>query len=149
MDRNTFNRGTNLTLVPLSLLTLLTGIGLHGAGHGADSAVQHSWAVWHTLFSLSLLAVIALHLWNHRAWYRNVARIANRRRRNMVLVLTALFACVAVTGLSRWFCDGGHAGIFHYQTGLLLAVLMLSHLWGRRRSLKFGPVRGSGASGRR
>lgn len=135
MDRKTRNRRTDLTLVPLFLLTLLTGIGLHVADHGADAAARHLWNVWHALSGLLMLAVVALHLWNHRNWYRNVARMGNHRRRNMVLALTALFTCVAVTGLSLLFGSAHHAGIFHYQTGILLGVLTLLHIWKRRRSL--------------
>ena len=45
-------------LYPLGLLTILTGFGLHMAGHGSNHHVWEACAVVHTLVAISLTILL-------------------------------------------------------------------------------------------
>ena len=49
-------------LYPLGLLTILSGIGLHIAGHGSNHNTWEIWAVIHSVLSVSFTILLAYHL---------------------------------------------------------------------------------------
>ena len=49
-------------LYPLGLLTILSGIGLHIAGHGSNHNTWEIWAVIHSVLSVSFTILLAYHI---------------------------------------------------------------------------------------
>lgn len=134
---------TSVTRYGLLLLTFVasavTGIGLHIAGHGADHEVWHNWAVAHVLSSLCWLISGAIHIKRHRAWYRAIASKGIGHKSRTTILLSALFLFVTVTGLILIVCvDGANSalGRWHYISGLILILLSLIHILGRKRTLQ-------------
>ncbi len=132
------NIAVNLALVPLSVLTLLSGIGLHLAGHGPDHHVWHNWAALHTVFSLFMLAAVATHVKLHWKWYRNLKTASFRKKSRATMFLTLLFTSVGFTGLMLLMFvsgAGSEAGLIHYAAGLMLSASCFLHILKRRKIL--------------
>ena len=60
-------------LLPLAfVMSAVTGIGLHIAGHGTDYEAWHIWSVAHAAASLLWLASVSFHVKRHRYWYKSL-----------------------------------------------------------------------------
>jgi len=131
---------TDAILIPVFVLSLWSGVGLHIAGHGAEHDTWQAWAVFHTIASLLFLALVVLHVRSHWDWYRSLKTAGCKGRRKVVL-LSVTFATVAVSGLLQlFFIDGtgSSVGLFHYNAGLALALLGCLHILKRRKILYRG-----------
>ena len=129
---------TNLLLVPVFVLSLYTGIGLHLAGHGTDHETWHQWGVFHVIVSLLFMTLAAIHIKSHWGWYKGVKTKGCKGKRRAVSLLTLLFALAVVSGLSLLFwVDGANStvGLLHYKTGIAAGVLGALHLLKRKRLL--------------
>lgn len=124
MDKRKRMFYTDAALVPLFLLTLVTGLALHGAGHAPGHADRQFWALFHLVSGAAFTLAGLLHVGMHWGWYRTLAKGVGSKSR-----LTLL--------LSR----GGHhasMGLMHYKTGLVMGLVALLHLGKRFRTLLRG-----------
>lgn len=132
---------TDGILIPVFALSLWSGVELHIAGHGAEHGVWHIWAVFHTIASLLFLILAAIHVKSHWGWYKSLVKGGLNGRRGGVLLLSAAFLLVAISGLLLLLCiDGANSspGLLHYKAGLVLGVLSIAHILQRRKILYNG-----------
>lgn len=123
-------------LPPAFVLSAVTGIGLHVAGHGSDHEIWHIWAVAHVLSSLVWLVAVAFHIRRHCGCYKSVLSKGIGKRSRLPLVLSAFFLFVVITGIVLIAgVDGANSaiGLWHYQVGLLLICLSVAHIVVRKR----------------
>lgn len=127
------------TLIPSFVLTVVSGIGLHIAGHGAEHEVWHNWAVAHVVASLFFTVAAVWHIATHRGWYKSFVRSGIGNKSRITIVLTILFSAVVGTGIALlgWI-DGANSetGLWHYATGLALTVVAIGHIVKRISALK-------------
>lgn len=131
---------TDLALIPLFVLTLLTGIRLHLAGHIGHHGTWHDWAVFHTVSSIVLLIGVAVHIKSHWKWYKSL-RKSFRNKKKITLILSVLFAVVALTGGVLLFRESGantQTGVFHYKVGIIAGLVGIGHLVKRFSILRTG-----------
>lgn len=124
-------------LLPLALVvSAVSGIGLHIAGHETCHDIWHNWAIAHVLSSLFGLISVVFHVKRHWHWYKSVASNGIGKKSRITLALSAVFLIVTVTGIILIACvDGANSaiGLWHYKIGLLLLVLSFIHCIKRKR----------------
>lgn len=116
------------------LISAITGIGLHLAGHDTDREVWHNRAVAHIISSLLWLVFSTAHIIKHRFWYRDAILKGISKRDITTLMMTIIYVVVIASGIILTACvDGANSGIgmWHYRLGLLLAALCTVHIRGR------------------
>lgn len=140
MNKKTFIFTTDAILIPLFILTLYTGLGLHAAGHGDNSVLCHSRAIYHTLCSL-LFALFALfHIQLHWRWYKQLFTqhtINHRGRKAVIFTFSILFVAVTLSGIGLLGIEGlnSHLGLLHYKIAIVMGVLATLHICKRLRIL--------------
>lgn len=115
--------------------SVVTGFGLHIAGHGSSHSVWENWAAAHVAASTAWFIAAAFHIGRHKLWYKRLVSERTGTKSLLTLFLTLAFLAVTVTGLVLITCiDGAESatGLWHYKAGILLAVLSLIHCVGRR-----------------
>lgn len=129
-------------LIPLFILTTYTGIELHIAGHSNSHEIWHNWAVFHVIASLLFLIVVLFHIITHWNWYKGVIGRGVGRKSKITLLLSVIFAFVAITGAILLNVKGANSsiGLWHYKIGILTSVFSIGHIIKRfpilRKSLK-------------
>ena len=116
-------------LYPLGLLTILSGIGLHIAGHGSNHNTWEICAVIHSVLSVSFTILLAYHIHTHWAWFKHVRRSTINRKRFMTTMLTMVSISTVFSGivlLAIWGVNT-QVGLLHYKIGISFALLMLIH----------------------
>lgn len=123
-------------LLPLAFVaSVVTGIGLHVAGHGISHEVWHYWAVAHVLSSLLWLISGASHIKRHGRWYKAIASKGLGRKSRMTLAMSVVFMIATVTGIVLLACvDGANSaiGLWHYGLGIVLMALSFIHIAKRK-----------------
>lgn len=123
-------------LLPLAfMVSAVSGICLHIAGHGTSHEVWHNWAVAHVLSSLLWLISATFHIRRHGRWYKAIISKGIGRKSRMTLALSVVFLIVIVTGIVLLACvDGANSaiGLWHYWLGFVLMALSLIHIIRRR-----------------
>lgn len=141
MNRNRFIYLTDLILVPVFALSIYTGIELHIAGHGMNHEIWHDWAVFHTMVSLLFIALGIVHIKSHWGWYKGLKIKDCIGKRKVVVLLSAVFVLIVVSGLSLlFFVDGKNSsiGLLHYKVGIIVSVLGMLHILKRKQLLYKG-----------
>lgn len=132
----------DLLMALFALLTLLTGIGNHLAGHSGSHGVWHVWSALHILAALIWSVVTVIHCKHHWAWYKSLlAKRPSNVKSKVTMLLTLVFLFTALSGIYLLlFADGEGtiAGVRHYVGGLLLGAIALGHLLKRFRILRKG-----------
>ncbi|MGN1376246.1 MAG: DUF4405 domain-containing protein [Prevotella sp.] len=120
---------TDSALYPAGVLTVITGIGLHVAGHECSHDVWELWAAAHTIVAVVFLIFIVSHIIAHKTWFRSVLTSALRKRRMLTSMLSIVAIPVFISGLSLLAIMGANTtvGIMHYKIGVLFALLMTIH----------------------
>lgn len=130
------------SLVPLFLLTLWSGIELHVTDYATAHGRWHLWAVTHSIAGMLMAILIIMHIIQHWKWYKAITKpLTNpkaRMRRRVVLVLTAFFTAVIITGF--WlllFVDGAesHIGLLHFGLGVVASLFAIGHILKRHKQL--------------
>lgn len=116
-------------LIPLFVLTAVTGIGLHVAGCGSHE-VWHGRAVAHVVASILFTASVIAHVVTHRGWYKVVLQRGPGRRGRVTAAVSVVFVVVAATGFVLLGVDGGGSpvGLWHYRNGLAAVAIMSGHV---------------------
>lgn len=124
-------------LLPLAfVVSAISGIGLHIAGHEACHETWHNWATVHVLSSLFWLIFVVFHIKKHWRWYKSIPSNGIKKKSRITLALSFVFPLVTVTGIILIACvDGANSaiGLWHYKLGLLLLILSLIHCIKRKR----------------
>lgn len=143
MEKTRFIYLVDLLLVPAFLLTLVSGLGLHAAGHGAGDAARHFCAWFHVLAAAAFLLLGFFHVRSHWGWYRALRHTAFDGRKCAVLAFSVLFAATLLTGVALPVLPHGawHAGLLHYQIGLLCSLFGVLHVARRWKRLRQGVSR--------
>ena len=105
-------------LYPLGLFTILSGIGLHTAGHGDNHQIWEIWAVVHSIITVSFSVLIAYHVHTHRTWFKALRRniiLKKQPTTSMLSVacLVTMFSGIALLGI--WGANT-HIGLLHYSS---------------------------------
>ena len=118
------------TLLPVFVLSAVSGIQLHVAGHGASHEVWHNWAVFLIIASILFLMAVILHVQTHWGWYKSLVKSDLGKKSKAAVAVTLFFVVLAVSGLILLGVEGANSGIglWHYRIGLVASVLFLEHI---------------------
>ena len=129
---------TDWLLIPVSIASVITGIGLHVSGKNAPHEVWEQWAAAHVVASVLFLVLGILHVRHHWAWYKSLFSKGLGNKSRFTLMLTITFLFLVVTGIVLIVAiDGPNStvGHLHYLFGQLLTLLSLWHIVKRRKML--------------
>lgn len=134
---------TDLLLLITFIPAVVTGFGLHWAGHQNCHNLWHNWAVAHALFTLIFAIVAAVHIYGHWGWYKSLFNNGLGNKSRVTVLLTALMLAAVVTGnivLFRHQGANSDLGLLHYALGILLTIFSLGH-FAKRCKLLFKNLR--------
>lgn len=127
----------DLVLAAICLLTLITGLIIHAAGHGIVQSNVKIWRVTHIVWGVLFLILSTGHIRAHRGWYKSLPE-RFRQRSKVTVCLSAVYLLTSATDLILILHRenaGTHLGILHYQAGILFGILAIWHLCGRMKIL--------------
>lgn len=78
-------------LIVVFIVSAISGIGLHIAGHGNSHEVWHNWAVVHVVSSVLFLVAIIFHVTTHWGWYKGIIKNGIGRKSKVTAVLSIIF----------------------------------------------------------
>jgi len=152
MGKNVNRLIINLGLLIFGIATAFSGwliqIKYHMGNHGnidINQAVMginyQRWSVIHKISIVALSVVMICHVYLHWKWYKGVITKRLFSKNQQVLILSFIFAIVAITGLTPWFIDllnGNqmHRKIFieiHDKLTLLFTIYLILHIIKRLR----------------
>ena len=129
-------------LIVVFIVSAISGIGLHIAGHGNSHEVWHNWAVFHALGSVLFLVAIIFHVRTHGGWYKEIIKNGIGRKSKVTAVFSIVFLLLSVTGIVLLGVNGANSplGLWHYKIGIVMTVIAVGHIIKRlsalRKSLK-------------
>lgn len=124
------------------IATLITGLGMHIAGHSAEHWLWEVWATLHSLMGLSCIIAGIMHIKTHLAWYKGWLKSGLGNKSRVTVILSAIYSIALISGIALLFIEGAntHMGLLHYKIGIGLAIIGLGHFAKRlpilRKSLK-------------
>lgn len=126
------------TLVLCILLTAVTGVGMHVAGHGTGHVDWEIWAWSHSLSGMLFTGFAVWHVKMHLGWYKSLLRNKSAKNRHVTLALSVIALIAAATGLVMFAVSGANTGIgnWHYRIGILLSAFALGHILKRSAILR-------------
>lgn len=71
----------DLALYPLGLMTAVTGLGFHIAGHDNNHQIWELCAFVHILISAIFVYLVIQHLYTHKAWMKGLRDEMLRKKR--------------------------------------------------------------------
>ena len=132
---------TDIVVLLTFLLASISGFILHAAGHNDVHEAWHNWAVIHIFTTLVFTIAIALHIYGHWNWYKNLFHKGLGNKSKVTLLLSILMIATVTTGLIVLFIhqdpNSGH-GLWHYVIGIILTVIGLGHFFRRLHILVKG-----------
>ena len=87
----------DLVLAAICLLTLITGLIIHAAGHGIVQSNVKIWRVTHIVWGVLFLILPTGHIRAHRGWYKSLPERFRQRSK----VTVCLFP---LRTSDRWHC---------------------------------------------
>ena len=129
-------------LIVVFIVSAISGIDLHIAGHGNSHEVWHNWAVFHALGSVLFLVTIIFHVRTHGGWYKVIIKNGIGRKSKVTAVFSIVFLLLSVTGIVLLGVNGANSplGLWHYKIGIVMTVIAVGHIIKRlsalRKSLK-------------
>ena len=129
-------------LIVVFIVSAISGIGLHIAGHGNSHEVWHNWAVFHALGSVLFLVAIIFHVRTHGGWYKGIIKNGIGRKSKVTAVFSIVFLLLSVIGIVLLGVNGANSplGLWHYKIGIVMTVIAVGHIIKRlsalRKSLK-------------
>lgn len=136
----TTNIRIDLALIPVFLLLIVSGIGIHVNGEPGRHELWHTWAVIHVIAAALFLVLGIFHIKGHWAWFKSLAKTLKKKSKpNMILSLLFLFETVSGIVLLA-FVDGADSdiGLWHWWIGLIMTGFGIGHLIKRWKTLKIG-----------
>lgn len=117
-------------LAVVFIVSSISGIGLHVAGHGDSHEVWHNWAVFHVIGSVLFLVAIIFHVITHRGWYKGIMKNGIGRKSKVTVVLSIVFLLLSITGTVLLGVSGANSplGLWHYATGIIMTAVAAWHI---------------------
>lgn len=117
-------------LAVVFIVSSISGIGLHVAGHGDSHEVWHNWAVFHVIGSVLFLVAIIFHVITHWGWYKGIMKNGIGRKSKVTVVLSIVFLLLSVTGTVLLGVSGANSplGLWHYATGIIMTAVAAWHI---------------------
>lgn len=123
----------NISLVPLFIGTLITGLKLHEA---AKSGFYDHWVIPHIVTALLMLIMMIFHSYYHWGWYKSLFK-TTKNKSKLSIAISILFFVVVLTGIVDMFLEPNSAiGLLHNKIGLFMVVFSFFHLITRFRWIK-------------
>ena len=132
---------TDIAVLLTFLLASISGFILHAAGHNDVHEVWHNWAVTHIFSTLVFTIAIALHIYGHWNWYKNLFQNGLGNKSRVTVFLSLLMLATIITGnivLFRHQGPNSHFGLWHYMIGIILTAIALGHFFKRIKILVKG-----------
>ena len=116
-------------LIVVFIVSAISGVGLHIAGHGNSHEVWHNWAVVHVLGSILFLVAIIFHVTTHWGWYKGIIKKGIGRKSKVTAVLSIIFLLLSVTGIVLLGINGANSplGLWHYKIGIAMTAIAIVH----------------------
>lgn len=116
-------------LIVVFIVSAISGIGLHIAGHGNSHEVWHNWAVVHGLGSILFLVAIIFHVTTHCGWYKGIIKNGIGRKSKVTAVLSIIFLLLSVTSIVLLGVSGANTplGLWHYKIGIAMTAIAIVH----------------------
>ena len=116
-------------LIVVFIVSAISGVGLHIAGHGNSHEVWHNWAVVHVLGSILFLVAIIFHVTTHWGWYNGIIKNGIGRKSKVTAVLSIIFLLLSVTGIVLLGINGANSslGLWHYKIGIAMTAIAIVH----------------------
>jgi len=97
---------------------------------------KEGWSDIHKISILVLSALMIYHIYQHWKWYKIVIKKELISKNRQVIILSAFFVLVAITGFVPWFVDllkgdGMLRKVFieiHDKLALILSVYLILHI---------------------
>ena len=121
---------TDIAVLLTFLLASISGFILHAAGHNDIHEAWHNWAVIHIFTTLVFTIAIALHIYGHWNWYKNLFQRGLGNKSRVTVFLSLLMLATIITGnivLFRHQGPNSHFGLWHYVIGIMLTVIAVGH----------------------
>ena len=99
-------------LIVVFIVSAISGIGLHIAGHGNSHEVWHNWVT------------------THWGWYKGIIKNGIGRKSKVTAVLSIIFLLLSVTGIVLLGVSGANTplGLWHYKIGVMTTVIAVGHI---------------------
>ena len=125
-------------LIVVFIVSAISGIGLHIAGHGNSHEVWHNWAVVHVVSSVLFLVAIIFHVTTHWGWYKGIIKNGIGRKSKVTAVLSIIFLLLSVTGIVLLGVSGANSplGLWHYKIGIIMIIIAIGHIIKRLSALR-------------
>lgn len=136
----TTNIKIDLALIPVFIILVVSGIGIHVTDEVSQHHIWHNWAVAHVIAATLFLILGIYHIIGHWPWFRSMAKTLKKKSR-ITMILTLVFIFETISGLILLaFTDGGnsHIGLWHWWVGLFMTLFGILHLLKRWKILKTG-----------
>lgn len=121
----------DLLLLILFIIVAVSGFGMHGAGHGDNHSVWHSWAVAHCLSTLLFVGVTFAHIYLHWIWYKTLFTKPLGNKSRVTITISVLFVVLVISGTLAFAIPEGpnsDIGIAHYIVGIASTLLFVGHI---------------------
>ena len=125
-------------LIVVFIVSAISGVGLHIAGHRSSHEVWHNWAVFHVLGSVLFLVAIIFHVKTHWRWYKGIIKNGISRKSKVTAALSIIFLLLSVTGIVLLGVNGANSplGLWHYKIGIITIVIAVGHIIKRLPALR-------------
>ena len=132
---------TDIIVLITLLLTSVSGLLFHIAGHQENHDYWHNCAIFHIVSSLALTISVSIHIYGHCGWYKSLFQKGLGNKSIVTVLLSVLMLATIVTGITV-LCihqdpNYGH-GLWHYAIGIILTILGLGHFFKRHHILVKG-----------
>ena len=122
----------------LFVLSLVTGVMIHIAGHGFSHEVWHNLSVAHVIINAMFLVTYITHIVRHLKWYKLLFK-KNKKLSKITILLSIFSLATVLTGIFLLlFADGQgtHLGLVHYMIGIAFGVFCIWHVFMRFKPFK-------------
>ena len=127
-------------MIPVFILLIITGIGIHIS---SEKGNHHLWIVWsviHVVCAVAFLTLVCFHVRQHIGWFKSLLK-GNTKGRGITIVLAIVMIVEILSGiilLAFVNGEGSFWGHFHWIVGIILAVIGTGHYIKRFKRLKKG-----------
>lgn len=128
------------SMIPVFILLIITGIGIHISSENGNHSSWVVWSVFHVVSAVAFLSLVYFHVKQHIGWFRTLLK-GNTKGRGVTIALTIIMIVEILSGIILLaFVDGEGSfwGHFHWIVGIILAIIGTGHYIKRFQRLKKG-----------
>ena len=133
---------TDIIVLITLLLTSVSGLLFHIAGHQENHDYWHNCAIVHIVSSLALTISVSIHIYGHWGWYKSLIAKGRGNKSRVTIYLSSIYIITIITGFVLLNISGANTnvGLWHYRIGIILTIISAGHIIKRipilRKSLK-------------